>query len=251
MKLAWPVGLVLAAGVFCAGLQARAQSCPPDDGSLRPGKTTTVSGTIRYHNELRQWIGLELASTVCSQREFQLIFVKDSQAHYRQTESLSGCKATVTGEIEWSPTGYYSAEMYIADGRIESDASCHTVPVAPDPSKASILPGVKSYKSTITIDLSQPKKPMVGKAWRTDGRQGELQPWQAYADLFLTGGEVVWAGCRGDFQLMSASVDGQPAKTDDLIAGKALLGPSEDHTSSITITCVRSSNQVQSQSSNK
>ncbi len=171
--------------------------------------------------------------------------------------ALDGCVVSVTGSIGLSSTGYYSRDMYIDDARIQPDPSCRRVAVPPDPAKARIAPGVRSYNATVKIDLSKMTKPMEGKAWRTDGSTATLNPWQAYVDPQLTGGYVLWVSCREGFRAVKAKafVDGkyiEAATTSDTWLDDATPGldPSETGPSSITITCVKNSNQVHPTSSN-
>lgn len=176
--------LAIFAWTSCSAITLTAQNCPPDDMG-----TSTLTSVIRYHSELRQWIGLEVNPPACGQKEIQLTFYKGDP---RKVMALDGCIASITGGIGISSTGYYSRDMYIDDPRIQPDSSCSRVPVPPDLSRARIVPGVRSYKATVTLDLSKMTKPMEGSAWRTDGSTAKLSPWQAYLDPELTGGYVLW-----------------------------------------------------------
>ncbi len=252
-----PVGLALVSAAIVLLSHAVAQSCPPDDGSLRSGVPTTISGTIRNHNDLRGWIGLELSRQVCGQKELQLTFVKgDSSARYRTTAALDGCKAAVTGSIEFSPTAHYSTEMFIQDGKIEPDSSRHPAAVAPDRWSAAIPSDLQVYEATVTLNFANTAKPMRGTVVRRDGKVESLTPWQAYLSPLLNGSEdLLWVSCRDGFLLKDAAtqIDGRVAKPENWLNKEtpALAASDKPGPSSITVTCVKNSNQVPPTSSNK
>jgi hypothetical protein len=246
VKLHWRLGSILLALSALSCLHA--QNCPPNDMVTPASGPSTLVGVVRYHDELRQWMGLEVNPPVCGQKEIQLTFYKGDP---REARAIGGCVASMTGSIGRSSTGYYSRDMYIDDPRIEADSSCHRVPVPMDPSKARIAPGVLSYEATLVIDMSK-NKPMEARVWRTDGKTWELAPWQAYIDPDLTGSLCLWVSCRKGYYATSgmATVNGHTESTapNGDIPG---MCPSETSPSSITITCAKNSNQLQLASANK
>lgn len=242
MKLSWRRLLVIFGWLSCSAICLNAQSCPPDD-SPTATKQSVLSGTARFHHELRDWLGLELSSPACGQSVVQLTFLgTDPSLRFRQTMALDGCKVRVTGLIEIPVSSYYSAGLYIADGRIEPDASCHPGTVPPDLSAISIQKDVQSYQATVTLDLEK-NKPMDVNVQRTDGQRVGLNPWQAYIEAGLNGSRgMLWVTCRNGFQARSATtlVDGREGKSHDRLTASTLgLATSETGPSSITITCVK------------
>lgn len=232
---------------------ATAQICPTDDGSLSPGQPTTLTGLIRFHNELRDWIGLQLSSPVCGQKELQLTFLEgDASLRFRQAMALDGCNVKVAGVLEIPVSSYYSAGLYIADGRIDPDPSCHPKEVIPDLSKATIQNDVQRYQAKVTINLNK-NEPMKVSVHQTDGQTATLSPWQAYIEADLNGSNSVWVSCRQGFHVKTAQtlVNGRQEKAADFLnTDTPGLVPSDSGPSSITITCVRTSNQPRPTTSN-
>ncbi len=258
MKIGLRMTLVSAAFV-CSSLQLQAQNCPPKDyeGPTDKLPVSTVYGTIRDHNDLRRWIGLQLSPAVCGQTELQLTFIHgDSSASYRATEALKGCKAKVTGRIDNSPTGSYATDMFIEDGMIEPDASCHPAPEKPDPFKATIPSDLQSYQATVTLNFADTSKPMSGAGRRADGKTDRLTPWEAYIDPWLNGSEdLLWVKCRGGFHLQNAytEIAGKQAKPENWLNKETpgLSAPDKPAPSSITITCEKDDEQPQPKSRHK
>jgi len=245
VKFGLHMSLACSAWLLCSAPRTHAQNCPPDDGSFRPSGPTTVAGTIRKHNDLRGWIGLQLSPPVCGQKELELTFIKnDSSAKYREAAALDGCKATVTGRLEDSPTAHYSTAMFIEDGTIDPDASCRPAHIQPDPSKAPVPPDLDTFIATVTVNFADGSTPMRGSASRTDGRNDELAPWQAYIHPWLNGGkDLLWVSCRDGFHLKDAYTEfgGKRAKPEDWLNKETpgLSAPEKSGPSSITITCVK------------
>jgi len=246
VKSGFRIALFCAAWLLPSAPQTLAQNCPPDDGSLSPGEPTTVTGTIRDHNGLRGWIGLQLSHPVCGQKELELTFIKnDTSAKYRETTALDGCKASVTGRLEHSPTAYYATDMFIEDGNIKPDAGCHPAHIQPDLSKAPIPSELRTYKVTVTLNFADGSMPMSGAASSTDSRTNELTPWQAYVEPELNGGQdLLWVSCRDGFHLNDAftQIEGKQAKPENWLNKQTpgLSAPDKPGLSSITITCVKS-----------
>jgi len=258
VKIGLRMTLVSAAFV-CSALQLQAQNCPPKDyeGPTDKLPISTVYGTIRDHNDLRGWIGLQLSPAVCGQTELQLTFIHgDSSASYRATEALKGCKAKVTGRIDNSPTGSYATDIFIEDGMIEPDASCHPSPEKPDPFKATIPSDLQSYQATVTLNFADTSKPMSGAGRRADGKTDRLTPWEAYIDPWLNGSEdLLWVKCRDGFHLQNAytEIAGKQAKPENWLNKETpgLSAPDKPAPSSITITCEKYDEQRQPRSRHK
>ena len=54
-------------------LSVCAQSCPSQESSKRK-RRPFCTGTLTYHNTIREWLGLRLDKPTCGQKEIQLIF---------------------------------------------------------------------------------------------------------------------------------------------------------------------------------
>ena len=229
MKLSAVIILLLP--VFAFG-----QSCPRAD-STEAAQSSVLHGSILYHNELRQWIGLKLASPVCGKPELQLVYA-DPDA-YRRAKSLRGCTVTATGKIYEGLTGYYSASLAIENPEITPDASCHPKPVEADPSKAEVPAALKGWRATIMINYRS-KGHIEVKVHQIDD-SSSLQPWQAYVHYSLNGGaDVIWFGCRTGFQTTDISV----SPSSELIAlndGKGTKGTGLQNTKGLNTVSFRCS----------
>ncbi len=174
---------------------AAGQACP-DGSDLGARSASILHGTISYHDELRQWIGLKLDHPACGQHEIQLVF--DSSDGFRKAKALRRCSATAAGKLFEGLTGYYSADLAISGAKLDPASSCHPSPVEPDLSLESIPP-VRKYYASITIDY-RGKGHIDVSVWRDSVGRIPAKPWQAYVNYLLTGGEdVLWYGCRKGF----------------------------------------------------
>lgn len=214
------------------GPACAAQVCPKDVAPDQEPPPSTLSGTIHHYRQLRDWIGLDLDTPACGEKTIQLIFLKPSGA--KRASSFDGCNARVTGAIYESPTGYYSATLAISDPVIGLSPDCRPkavpLPKAPPPPPSDL----RSYSYSVVVNIPG-NVPITGRAWRTDGKQGGLEPWSAYADVTLTGGYFTWANCRRGFVAAAASSSTQDdASITDAQAG---LDPSEDHVSRFIVEC--------------
>ena len=191
--------------VLCVSTSAHAQSCPRHDseGGDDAADASLLHGTLVHHNELREWLGLKLDRPACGQNEIELVFY-DSSA-WRRADSFRGCGLTVVGKLYDSPTGYYSSDMAIEEGKLKPDSSCHPFPVRPDPSTTSIPKDLRTYRASITVDF-RGKGRVVVKVWNDRDPQVSLRPWEAYVDYMLTGGgDIIRFDCRKGFQARDIS----------------------------------------------
>ncbi|HVO80381.1 MAG TPA: hypothetical protein VMT28_06605 [Terriglobales bacterium] len=218
-------GIVLAA-LLWAPLLASGQSCPSEseDGS-EAHDVSTLHGTLVYHDELRQWLGLKLDQPACGEAEIQLVVSDDAAG--RRAKTLRGCAITITGRLYLAPTGYYSAELAVFDGVLQPDSSCHPYPLEPDPSLAPIPPNVHSYHVSITVDYRGKGHKDVA-VWQGGNKHVLLKPWQAYAGYFLTGDAVMLrVYCAKSFQLTGVLQDPRVERgifTDDISTAVLLTG---------------------------
>ncbi|HEV2194293.1 MAG TPA: hypothetical protein VGR55_01860 [Candidatus Acidoferrum sp.] len=235
-KMRTLVGLTI---MFLAAVSTQAQTCPQNsDNPDTPGPSVALHGTLIYHDDLRQWLGLRLDHPVCGETEVELVFSNSSA--WRRAQSLRGCTLTARGTLYESPTGYYSAKFAI-EATLKSDPSCRPFPVRPDLSTVPIPTTVRIFRASIVVDYRG--KGHVGvEVWKNRGKRLLLKPWQAYVNYILTGGrDVIWFGCQKDFRI--ANVTQTPKSPGGIFAdapdltGAALQDL--DATNTISFSCQR------------
>lgn len=194
--------LIAFAAALLATVTVNAQTCPPQDqqhGLEEAATPSVLHGTLVLHDELRQWLGIELDPPACGQKEVELVYSKVED--WRNAETLRGCTLTATGKLYDSPTGYYSADVAISDAILKPDPSCHAFPVKPDPHAVPIPPSVAAYQVSISVDY-RGKGHIDVRVWQNDDKQVLLAPWQAYVGYTLTGSmDVIWFDCQNDFRI--------------------------------------------------
>jgi len=165
---------------------AQEPSCPNYDKykDLDAPKPSVLHGTIQFHDEIRQWLGLKLDKPACNESDIQLVTMKSDG--YRQMKTFVGCAVSVTGMLFQGATGYYSADLAI-DPKIKPDAGCHRAGLEPDPATVSIPAKLRQYKVSITVDY-RGKGHVDRRAWNNNSPQESLEPWQTYIDYTMTGG---------------------------------------------------------------
>lgn len=195
-KMRTLVGLAI---IFLAAVSTQAQTCPPQnsDNPDTPGTSVALHGTLVYHDDLREWLGLKLDHPACGQTEIQLVFPNSSE--WRRAQSLRECPVTASGTLYESPTGYYSAKFAIGDAKLKPDPSCHPFPIKPDLSVVPIPATVEMFHASIAVDY-RGKGHVEVKVWKNE--HALLKPWQAYVNYMLTGSPgVIWFGCQEDFRI--------------------------------------------------
>jgi hypothetical protein len=95
-----------------------------------------------------------------------------------------------------SGTGYYSLETYQFVNKIEPVGTCTRQSQFPNHSKDKPAPVVHRYRVDMLVDYEPGDHPIIFHV-TTDGK--ELQPWQAYASYYLTGGFVLYGRCGKGF----------------------------------------------------
>jgi hypothetical protein len=195
---------VVVAVLSCASISASCQSCPSGNENFGfAHDVSTLHGTLIYHDELRQWLGVKLDQPACGESEIQLVIMDhDAQRH---AKTLRGCGVTVTGKLYLSPTGYYSANLAIEDNRPQPDRACQPFPLESDTSLAHVPPYVSSYHVSVTVDY-RGKGHVDVAVWRGKNKQQLLRPWQAYADYDMVGDATfLWLSCARGFRLLNVS----------------------------------------------
>ena len=227
---------------------APAQSCPKENpsGPLIESAPQTLTGKVVYHDEIRQWFGLQLDTPVCGvDKEIQLLQgggafeVDEGNAH--EIEVFRGCRVTVHGPLGIPGTGYYSAELYQNADKIEPAKDCVLKPHLPDYSKAKVESSIRSYRVAMRINYQARGGHIVVTA-ESGGKT--LTPWQAYASYWLTGSFGFYAQCADGFDL--ASFSGTPETKPWLIENQIAMDPETAATKHVTqlrldYTCRRES----------
>ena len=140
--------MILATALLVGATTVHGQTCPVQDRG-EAAKPSILQGSLLFHEEIREWIGLKLDQPACGQTEVQLVFSK--QEAWREAKSLRGRRVTATGQLYESPTGYYSAEIAISNAALKPDSKCHPSAVE-EPSTVPISADVKAYGASITVD---------------------------------------------------------------------------------------------------
>lgn len=168
-----------------------AQECPSAsaEGDWTESVPRAITGTLVYHDDLRGWFELALDRRQCDEDSIQLI---PTEAIGDALQRLRGCRVVSTGAIAFSPTGYYSLRLYQPVERIATAETCIEQPPFPDYSKARPDRSIASYRVDMHVNTSPGDHPIE---FRVTHRGRELQPWQAYANYYLTGLFVLYGSC--------------------------------------------------------
>jgi hypothetical protein len=191
-------GVGVAATLFFGGAgRASAQDCPSarPTGEETPSRTQTLEGRLIYHDGIRRWFELKLDRAQCGKSSVQ---VTGSDRSPKPLESLRGCRVKSTGEISFSPTGYYSLDLYQDAITVVPSGECVRKPPIPANPSAKPDQHVRTYRVDMHVDYRPGDHPVVFHV-RSGGR--ELRPEQAYASYVLTGGFVLYGLCGSGFAI--------------------------------------------------
>ena len=235
--------IVLAVVVFAA-VSACAQECPQpnSNGPTTPSKIRSLEGKLIYHDGIRQWFELKLDHPQCGQKSIQLIM---QESDWTPLEILRGCRVRSKGTIDFSPTGYYSLDLFQDVEQIKPVGDCRRQPPFPSYSDAKPDPTINHYRVEMFVDYRPGDHPILFRI-RSGGKS--LQPWQAYASYMLTGGQVLYGFCGKGFAV--DKVFGTPAAKpshfdelgapDDMAMFDPVSAADQGHTElHLGYTCVR------------
>ena len=182
------------ASFTCMSTLASAQECPlrSSSGPSTPSKVRTLEGQLVFHNDIRGWFELKLDRAACGHDSIQLLPFKKAQP----LDVLRGCRIRSSGTIDFSPTGYFSADIFQDTEKVEAVGKCVMQPPFADYSSAKPDKHVRTYKVDMHIDYRPGDHPLEFHVW---GAGRELRPWQAYASYMLTGGFVLYGHCAEGF----------------------------------------------------
>jgi hypothetical protein len=124
-----------------------------------------------------------------------------------------------TGEIDISPTGYYSLDLYQTVEQIESDGACTRQPPIPADPKGDPDKRIRIYRVDMKVDLSPGDHPIQ---FRITSGGRELHPWQFYASSYLTGSFVLYGECGKGFRV--GNVNGPPIAMPSHFTNPGALG---------------------------
>src|SRR3954466_10568686 len=94
----------------CGTGRASAQQCPrPSAGPATPPAVRPLVGRLIYHDGIRQWFELRLDKLQCGKRSIQLVQFENGP---EPLAIFRGCRIRSSGPIDFSPTGYYSLDLY-------------------------------------------------------------------------------------------------------------------------------------------
>ncbi|MES2391667.1 MAG: hypothetical protein V4555_08505 [Acidobacteriota bacterium] len=230
--------------LLLSGARSRAQDCPRADpaGPLIDSAPQTLQGTLRYHDDLRQWFALEVARPICGKKIIELVDTDGAFAptHAKGFAIARGCAVTVRGPLGIPGTGYYSAELYMDVKSLKLDNDCQPKPPFPDYSQERIDPQLRLYRVIMHTDYRPGDHPLTAEI-RTGQRR--LTPWQAYASYYFTGGFVLYGYCHDGFDMshIAGTRAGKPWLVDNYVAfdpeSAAVAGV---HQLTLEYTCRRS-----------
>jgi hypothetical protein len=183
--------------LVCGADRASAQQCPRNRSTQAqaPSRVQSLEGRLVYHQGIRQWLELRLSEPKCGQTSLE---ITAEERALQTIQGLRGCRVRSSGAIDYSPTGYYSKDLYQQVRQMEPVGGCARKRPFPDYSVVKPDRHVRSYAVTMDVDYRPGDHPIVFHA-RSAGR--ELRPWQAYASYMLTGGFVLYGSCGGGFMV--------------------------------------------------
>ena len=154
-----------------------------------------MGGTLVFHDSIRKWFELKLDEPQCGQASIELIWREPKGT---PLEVHRGCRVRSRGAIAFSPTGYYSLDVYQDAEKVESVDECVQQPPFPDYSKAKPDKTIREYRVEMHVDYEPGDHPIL---FSVSSSGKELRPWQAYADYILTGGFVLYGLCAKTFDV--------------------------------------------------
>jgi hypothetical protein len=190
-----PIGVCALVFAPFGTARASGQECPrwSSLGPSTPSKVRTLEGQLIFHNDIRGWFELHLDKHQCGKVSIQLVSGNEKA---KSLELLRGCRIRSTGTIDFSLTGYYSADLFQDVANVEPVGKCVMQPLFPDYSRIKPDGRVSAYTVDMHIDYRRGDHPLEFKV-QSAGR--ELRPWQAYANYELTGGYVLYGRCAEGF----------------------------------------------------
>jgi len=181
--------------LLCGAGRASAQQCPASTsaGADSTSSVRVLRGQLIYHDDIRQWFELKLDRPACGETSIQLT---RSEGSWEPLQKLRGCRVESRGKIDFSPTGYYSLDLYQDTRSVKSVGACTIRPPFADYSGVRPDRHVRSYTVDMHVDYRPGDHPVI---FHVRSGHRELRPWQAYAGYWLTGGFVLYGLCGRGF----------------------------------------------------
>lgn len=185
--------LALAMMVVCTLEPGHTQprSCPIASATAAPTPSVVrgLRGTLIYHNGIRQWFELGLDRPTCGQHSIQLLARNQGST---LLDRIRGCRIVSTGTIDFSPTGYYTLDLFQDVESAHALGRCTQKPALPKPNDGMPDPAVRRYTVFMDVDYRPGDHPVV---FHVRSGKRALHPSHAYADYMLTGGFVLYGMC--------------------------------------------------------
>lgn len=175
---------------------AHGQECPQAPNATEAGiasQPRTLEGQLIFHDGKRQWFELKLDEPQCGQRSIQLLRTPE------KTPPLAifrGCRIKSGGAIDFSPTGYYSLDMFQDVEEIEPVGKCARQAPFPEYSVPEPDKRIRAYRVDMLVDYRPGNHPVI---FHVSSAGRELRPWRAYANYLLTGGYILYGNCGDGF----------------------------------------------------
>lgn len=181
--------------ITCMVAPALGQQCPQsgNNSTSTPSRVRTLEGKLIFHNGIRKWFELQLDQPQCGQASVQLT---EAGKDWTSLQILRGCRVRSTGTIDFSPTGYYSLDLFQSVERIQSINPCTKQPPFPDFSGVKPDQAIRTYRVDMYLNYGTEDHPII---FSVSSAGKELKPWQAYANYWLTGGFVLYGLCGNGF----------------------------------------------------
>jgi hypothetical protein len=185
--------LLAVALATCAALPALGQQCPQASAAGTPSEVRGLEGALVFHDSVRRWFELKLDQPQCGQASIELV---RGDRKWTPLQVLRGCRIRSRGAIDFSPTGYFSLDMYQDVQEVEPVGACVQQLPFPDYSKAKPNKTIREYRVDMQLDYEAGDHPIL---FSVSSAGKELRPWQAYAHYWLTGGFVLYGLCGKGF----------------------------------------------------
>jgi hypothetical protein len=181
----------------CLMSQAVGQECPvaSKDGPSIPSQVRTLEGLLVYHDGIRQWFELKLDEPICANGSIQ---IERFDRKYPPLATLRGCRVKSSGAIDFSPTGYYSLNLFQNLTNIEPAGICSLKMPFRDYSGSMPKIGILAYTVEMYVNYRPGDHAVI---FHVSSMGKELRPWQAYASYWLTGGFVLYGRCGEGFAI--------------------------------------------------
>ena len=184
----------------CRATGVVGQQCPQTSatGPNIASEVRILEGRLIYHDGIRKWFELKLDQPQCKQSSIELVSGKHRYVPRGASslEVLRGCRVSSKGIIGFSTTGYYSLATYQAVEQIEPVGPCVQQPPFLEEPKAKPDQAVHKFRVDMYVDAGPGDHPI---RMHVSSGGKDLQPWQAYASNWLTGGFVLYRYCAKGF----------------------------------------------------